>query len=50
MKKNIFKVLMYGAILTPLVLTSCSSDDDTIETPVNPGIENRWIMENGQSV
>lgn len=34
---------MYGAILTPLVLTSCSSDDDTIETPVNPGIENRWI-------
>ena len=43
MKKNIFKVLMYGAMITPFAVTSCSSDDNNVENPINPGIENRWI-------
>ncbi|RLZ09291.1 hypothetical protein [Faecalibacter macacae] len=44
MKKNFFKFLMCGVLLSPLALTSCSNDDDAPSNEgENPGIENRWI-------
>jgi len=43
MKKNIFKFLMCGALLSPLALTSCSDDDSSAPDTENPGVADRWI-------
>lgn len=44
MKKSTFKLLACGLVLTTFALTtSCSSDDNNTENPVNPETEGRWI-------
>nr|WP_199001124.1 hypothetical protein [Flavobacterium sp. ASV13] len=44
MKRSTFKLLACGLVLTTFALTtSCSSDDNKNETPVNPETKDRWI-------
>lgn len=47
MKNRILNFFICAAVLTALSLTSCNTDNDNSEDPVNPGNTDRWITLSG---